>query len=273
MSDETPDGLQFDQAEFADGQGGSPSVCALCAQPLQGSYYTLNGHSSCETCKAGFVAQFQGGSGFARFLKATVFGVIGGLIGATIYYGVAKIAGYELALISIATGWLVGKGVSIGNGHRGGKRYQLLAVAITWAAIAAAFVPFMDEAFQQEAAAREFVQPAAAETPVEGTTNSGDAGDSEPAAPGSGDEFEFTELPLLVRWAIYYPFAFALPFLNIAESPMGVLILLIGLWTAWGTNKKVEFHVSGPHALAPPSPAAGTSADPMPPSDPLPPSG
>ncbi len=255
MSDETTDGLQFDQAEFAPGQTGAPSACAVCTNPLAGSYFTINGHPACADCAAGFEARFTGGSGFVRLMKSTLFGLLGGLVGAALYYGVAKIAGYELALIAIATGWLTGKGVSLGNGHRGGRLYQVLAVLLTWAAIAASFVPFIDEAILAE----EVV--AAEEVP-------GDASDAEPAA---ADEESFAQLPAPVRWAVEYPFALILPFVTITESPMGVIILLIGLWTAWGTNKRVQLHVDGPFSLGIPPPIAPGAAE-SGPADPMPPS-
>ena len=250
MGDESRDDLQFEEAEFAEGQAGAPSACALCQTELTGSYYTVNGRPACDRCRTGLLAHFTGGSGCLRFSKAVVFGIVGGLVGAILYWGVARVSGYELSLIAIATGWLTGKGVSLGNGHRGGLLYQLLAVALTWGAICASYVPFMDE----EILAGEPIV-------VEGT-------ELEPGEAGEGlEDSGFATLPTPVRWLIEYPFALALPILSITESPMGFLILLIGLWTAWGTNKPVRLEFTGPHALQP----AGAAPPGLPPAAPPPP--
>ncbi len=56
MSDEAPDGLEFDQAEFDPGQSGAPSTCAVCTSPLEGSSFTVDGHPACADCAVGLEA-------------------------------------------------------------------------------------------------------------------------------------------------------------------------------------------------------------------------
>jgi hypothetical protein len=74
-------------------------------------------------------------------MKAAVAGVVVGLAGAAVWYGVRVVTDYELGLLSIAIGYGVGKAVSWGSSGRGGWLYQLLAVVLTYAAICANYVP------------------------------------------------------------------------------------------------------------------------------------
>ena len=48
-----------------------------------------------------------------------------------------------MGLVALAVGWLVGTAVRAGSGARGGLRFQLLAFALTYAAVALAYVPAM----------------------------------------------------------------------------------------------------------------------------------
>ncbi len=57
----------------------------------------------------------------------------------------AKISGYQLSIIAIAVGFLVGRAVRWATGGRGGVIYQVLAVCLTYAAIAFSWVPFLAE--------------------------------------------------------------------------------------------------------------------------------
>ncbi len=121
--------LQFDQAAPA-------AACSSCQGGLHHSYFQANGHVLCERCAEGIRNAFQGQcGGFLRFLKATAFGIGGGLAGGAVYTAVLAIAHIQAALITILIGYLVGKGISKGCGGRGGLVYQILAVLITYLTI------------------------------------------------------------------------------------------------------------------------------------------
>jgi hypothetical protein len=78
-----------------------------------------------------------------RFLRALAFGAIGAAVGAGIYYAILALTGYELGLVAIVVGWLVGRGVSLGANHRGGWLYQAMAVFLTYTAIVSTYVPLI----------------------------------------------------------------------------------------------------------------------------------
>jgi hypothetical protein len=137
------DDLQFERAEF----GAAPGArnCTGCHQPSAGTYFDVNGQPFCEACTTS-IRQAHGDSpGGAAFGRALGAGLAAGAIGSSLFYLVAKISGYQLSIIAIAVGFLVGRAVRWATGGRGGVTYQVLAVALTYAAIAFSWVPFLAE--------------------------------------------------------------------------------------------------------------------------------
>jgi hypothetical protein len=130
--------LQFDKAEIA----GEPALsCAVCKTPIVGEYYQANGQTICPRCRDQVSRVGVGGSGPARLFKATAAGLGGGLAGFVVYYFVTKLTGWNIGLIAIVVGWLVGMGVRWGSEGRGGVAYQLLAAIITYVAACAIDIP------------------------------------------------------------------------------------------------------------------------------------
>jgi hypothetical protein len=133
-----PDELQFERAEF---DGPAVSVCGLCGQPLRGSYFQAGGRVLCAEC-AERVRQHAHGVGAdpVNSLRAFLFGIGAAAAGGAIYGAIMAYSGYQVGLISIAVGIMVGKAVRFGSGGRGGVTYQWMAAALTYAAISGAYV-------------------------------------------------------------------------------------------------------------------------------------
>ena len=119
--------------------------CAACERELIDTYYLANGAPVCTECRTQLAHDQPTGSGFGRFTKAIAFGALGGAIGAGIYFGILKWTGYEVGLVAIAVGFLVGAGVRLGAAGQGGWLYQTLAIGITYGAIVTTYVPFIVE--------------------------------------------------------------------------------------------------------------------------------
>ncbi len=146
---EGSDNLQFDRAEFSD--SGSPAhSCSGCDQAISGTYFEVNGSVVCDTCRSALAAAMTGGSGFVRLVRAVLFGSLAGVLGAGIYFAILKITGWEIGLIAIVVGLMVGGTVHKGSRGRGGWLYQLLAMFITYCAIVATYVPFVWDGYQAE---------------------------------------------------------------------------------------------------------------------------
>ena len=131
------DNLQFDKAEL---NQPAATTCAMCQTPLSDQYFQAMGKVLCEPC-AGQVRQYNEGtgSGPGGFAMSIALGVGAAILGTAVYGAIMIYAGWEIGLISIAIGWLVGRGVRKGSGGRGGLPFQILAAFLTYASIVGAY--------------------------------------------------------------------------------------------------------------------------------------
>lgn len=129
--------LQFDKAEF---DTPTAAVCGSCGQRLTESYYQAGARAVCTKCGERF-REFasKAGVGPQSVILALIFGGGAAIAGGAVYGAIMAYAHYQLAIISIGVGIIVGKAVRKGSGGVGGIFYQCLAVALTYAAIAGAY--------------------------------------------------------------------------------------------------------------------------------------
>jgi hypothetical protein len=246
---------------FDDAHAPATSVpCSRCERPLT-EYWTLDGAVLCESCAGSLREERTSSDGAAgRVGKAFAFGLGGMLVGAGVWYGVAKTTGYEVGLIAILLGWLVGKGIYLGSGKRGGIGYQVMAVLITYLGIGVAGVPFAIEGWneaQQQMVDSLAVADTAFSTPVAALPDS--QLDAELArldsAIAAGKELEAEPntgfLGLVVGIGALVILALMVPVLAIigGQSIIGVLIYGFALWEAWKFAARTAPVVSGPHPV------------------------
>jgi len=157
--------LQFERVEFED-----PNLkkCAMCKSPMRDSYFQLAGHNVCPACAARFQDANREGS-HAQLVRATLFGLGGAAAGWALYAIVSVATGMEFSLLAIACGWLVGRAMRKGSGGAGGRKFQIIAVLLTYAAITTSYVPRIIMEFRHEAAQKkEAPTPASVERPTVG---------------------------------------------------------------------------------------------------------
>jgi hypothetical protein len=243
------DSLQFDRAEYGDTKA-EAAVCASCGQRIWSSYFAVNDQVTCERCKTDVELQRSQGSGVGRFLRATVFGAGAGAVGAGLWYGVRAATGYEVGLIAIVVGFMVGAAVRKGSNGRGGWLYQALAMFLTYGSIVSTYVPFIVEGLKQAAAeeTQKSASPAA-----EGAAPT-KAGPDEPMSAGQG------VVALVVVTVLIGVFAFAAPFLMGFQNIIGILIIGFGVYEAWKLNRRVPLEIAGPFRLGEAGPTATTGA-------------
>jgi len=137
--------LQFDRVVSASAPSAPADklsvVCAACRTPIDTEYYDVNGHTFCNRCRVAVESGAETPRGIVPFVTAAIFGLGAGLVGAAIYYGVIAIAHLEIGLVAILIGYMVGYAVRKGARGRGGLRFQVLAVALTYASVAIAYTP------------------------------------------------------------------------------------------------------------------------------------
>jgi hypothetical protein len=224
---------QIDRAEFENLPAGA--LCAECRVPLSGYYYEANGATVCERCKCDIEARFMAGSSSGRFVRALGAGLGAAFVGSLVYFLASAVTGYEFGVIAIAVGWGVGMAVRWGTNGRGGKGYQVLAVALTYLAIVSTYIPpIVQEILEPEAVEEEAVDASAVHA---------DLAVAEPEEPA-------TMRDLFLGSVFLIALAAAAPFLAGVENIIGLVIIGIGLWEAWKLNRFQEMKVTGPHTIA-----------------------
>lgn len=224
MSDER---LDLEHADFGAAPR-SPLACAACSTAIGSTYFTAGDQVLCQPCQMQLVSGAASGSGLGRFALALLLGGVAAVLGAGLWYAVTRLTGYEIGLIAIAVGFVVGAGVAIGSGQRGGLPYQLLAVFLSYTAICATSVPDIITAIETEQVA---VQDAL-------------GGDAAPAA------VDFSDIDSIAGYVVaaifLMGFAYALPFLAGFQNVIGLLIIGFALWQAWSMNGKRNLTIEGP---------------------------
>src|SRR5437762_1451530 len=137
--------LQFDRVitcSPASGSSDRPAVvCLACHTAIETQYYDINGKSFCGRCRDTIESEAETPRGIAPFVSASLYGLVGGIFGALLYYAVIAIAHLEVGIVAVLIGYMVGYSVRTGAHGRGGRRFQILAVALTYASVALAYAP------------------------------------------------------------------------------------------------------------------------------------
>jgi hypothetical protein len=227
--------LQFDRAEFPD--AATPTACAFCHAAVIGSYFQVNERVACEACRYRLDSAELSGTGVGRFVRAAGAGTAAAIAGALLYYAISALTGYEFGLIAIVVGVGVGSAVRWGSRGRGGWRYQTLAMALTYLAIVATYVPPIVKQVREHAATRVAGEPGSVASPDTSRDAAADA-----TKPPSLGRF-------LIALVVFAAFVCAVPFLAGLRNIMGLVIIGIGLYEAWKINRRIPLTITGPHVI------------------------
>jgi hypothetical protein len=236
---------QFGTAEYA----GVPGTdhCQFCHQPVANTYYRANDAMACPTCAAAMRGELAKDT-HAAFTRGLLLGIGAAIVGMILYAVFAITTGIIIGYVSLAVGWLVGKAIIKGSGGVGGRRYQIAAAVLTYAAVSMAAVPIwihyagkQHRAQQQKLAAEQRqLENDFGQTHEEGSAQPGPR--SQPAATG-----DFAgELGKLVLIGI------ASPFIEVWEGgpsfqwAIGIVILVVGIRIAWRITAARPLVIFGP---------------------------
>src|SRR5215471_8378635 len=142
MSD-TP---QFGTAEYQE-TGGSDR-CRTCVQPIKGQYFRVSGAITCARCAEYLANQSQPDTNTA-FIRGLFFGLGAAVLGLILYSVVGIVTGLQIGYLSLAVGYMVGRAIMMGSAGVGGKRYQIMAVVLTYAAVSLSAVPIAISQFSK----------------------------------------------------------------------------------------------------------------------------
>ncbi len=139
MDERTAGGApQFATADYASPPALPP--CKGCGRPISGEYFRVNGVLACGGCAQAIRAARSAGLD-APFRRALLFGAGAALVGFGLYVGFALATGLVIGFVSLAVGFLVGKAMLRGAGGLGGRRHQIAAAMLTYAAVSLAAIP------------------------------------------------------------------------------------------------------------------------------------
>lgn len=245
---------QFSQAEYA-----KPAECALCKQPFAGAYYVANSRTLCPSCGERLKREGpQDDPG--RFIKALVVGSVAAVIGLALYAGFTILTGFYIGYVSLAVGFIVGKGITIGSGGVGGRKYQIAALILTYAAVSMAAIPiglhqWSSNRKNQQAVQQKSASPASPAS--DATAQSPGTSDSKQAGGNNENSGKMSFGSAIARLSLV---GLASPFLELTEGIggiLGLIILFVGLRIAWTITAGSALEVSGPFEQATPTASAG----------------
>ena len=144
-SDATIKPLQFDTAiSGAPAEAGSSQdavACVACRRTMHDEYFDVDGQSTCASCRDE-IAQFaETPREWGVLARACAFGFVAAILGAIVYYAVIAITDFEIGIVAIAIGYMVGYGIRMATKGRGGRRFQVIALVLTYWAVGLAYTP------------------------------------------------------------------------------------------------------------------------------------
>lgn len=207
-------------------------TCVACQRTMRDEYFDVDGQSTCASCQDQIARNAETPREWGVFARACLFGVIAATLGAILYYAVIAITDLEIGIVAIAIGYMVGYGVRMGTKGRGGRRFQVVALVLTYWAVGLAYMPLIiGEVSKQDATQQASPN---ASTAVEA-----------PVAPDA------STVPLAL--AVLVGFSLALPVLTVVSSfPSGLIsaaIIAFGMRQAWRMTAAPQPQITGPYRI------------------------
>lgn len=282
----TPDSLHFGKAKY-EGDPPSPDQCAYCHRGITAEYYRVAGHLACPACATQAQSLVPPNS-HKVFVRSLGYGAAAAIVGCAAYALFVILSGWTLGWAAIGVGYLVGWAMKRGAGDHGGRRFQVSAALLTYAAVAVAFVPVgLHQMSKHRAAQRDMaLKPASRTAPDnaarktfpypgdKGTAQSPDgAGNSASANQTSANQPALlktsgrTKAPWFGRFFIAISALLVLglvsPFLmfgvSIGGGLLNLFIVFLGVQAAWRFMARPVAEVEGPYEAISPSPLASRS--------------
>jgi hypothetical protein len=240
MADITP---QFGTAEYSNRP--ETERCSLCQQSVGTSYYRLNSKMVCSSCaqkaKSGLPIESK-----SAYLKALLYGSVAALAGFILYSTVGIATGLEIGYVSLAVGFLVGAGMKKGAGGVGGRKYQVTAALLTYAAVSVSAIPIY-----------MYMERSQAKHPQQMVQQTRDGAQDSSAAERSGDNAappKKSAMSFGAAIGMLLLIGLASPFLSLSGGVSGVIglvILFVGMRFAWKQTAAHVLALDGPFDNAP----------------------
>jgi hypothetical protein len=243
-----PDELQFDRVVTDPGSvpptGPAAVTCWGCQNRIETEYYDVNGNVVCRRCRDAAESAAETPRGIGPLIVATLCGLGAGIVGAVIYFAVIAIAHIEIGIVAILIGYMVGYTVRKGASGRGGRRFQILAVSLTYVSVALAYTPLVIRGATDANRNAQKATTSSASGPTSARTVAG----NDPV-PGTVP----TRARFLLGLGMLFLFVLVLPVLVVFGSlPSGLIsavIILIGMRQAWRMTGAPFLQILGPYRV------------------------
>ena len=232
---------QFTTAEYGNSPAGN--VCQVCKNPVGRTYYRANSAVLCGRCTDNLRSKVPQDS-HAAFVRSILFGIGGFAAGLALYAGFVIATGISIGYLALAVGFIVGKAMLMGSNGVGGRRYQIAAVLLTYAAVSMAYVPILIHFMNKQAAEKAAITHKAA-------PNS--SGEAQPSATDRSEAVQTNRPNLAAIAGKLALWGLASPFLRLQYGPsaiLGLIILGVGMQFAWKMMASKGAVITGPFQSA-----------------------
>jgi hypothetical protein len=178
---------------------------------------------ACEGCVQELQRR-QPADSHAGYVRGILFGVGAAIVGMAGYAGFTIVTDIYIGYVSLAVGWLVGKAIMLGSKGIGGRRYQIAAVILTYAAVSLAAVPIAISYHLKAKSQSESVQPQQQQSTADAESSQPDQTQQKPKLSMGAAILQLLVLGL------------ASPFLELQDplhGIIGLIILMVGIRIAW----------------------------------------
>jgi len=166
---------------------------------------------ACEGCVLQLQQQLPKDS-HAAYVRGMLFGLGAAILGLIGYAGFTIVTHLYVGYVAFAVGWLVGKAMMLGSNGKGGRRYQIAAVAYTYAAVSLAAIPIALSGHDVSVSSL------------------------------------IAQLPRLLLLGLASPF---LELQNLVFGVIGLIILMVGIRIAWQiTAGSLKADIQGPYNVS-----------------------
>jgi hypothetical protein len=247
---------QFGTAEYVGSPGGDH--CRYCHQLISGSYYRINDGMACPGCAEKARGELAKDNHTA-YVRALLFGVGAAVLGLVLYATFAIMTGIVIGYVSLAVGWMVGKAMMKGSNGVGGRRYQITAVLLTYAAVSMAAVPiWIHYAGEHKQKQQQTQQQRLEEEQRQLESESGRQTQPPPASAQQPAPERAQPRITLGAWLVRVTLlGLASPFVEVWEGGpsfgwmIGLVILFVGMKFAWRITAVRPLEIYGPFQNSP----------------------
>ncbi len=230
---------QFATAEYAHIPG--TERCRICNKVVFDDYYRVNNQMACAKC-AGEAREGQPSDSHAAFARGLLLGGGAAILGLVAYAAFTITTNFYFGYIALGVGWLVAKAMLKGSNGIGGRRYQIAAVLLTYAAISMAAVPIGIASVVKHNKEKMAQHKQADDTATDDSGTAQNATQSSQPRSGIGG----LVIQLVLR-------GLASPFLELQDPRhglIGLVILFVGLRIAYQMTAARPLEVDGPYRVS-----------------------